>query len=458
MLTKEANELLTRVSPGTPMGKVFRRFWLPALLVEELEMPDSPPVRLRLLCEDLVAFRDTSGRVGIIEAYCSHRLAPLFFGRNEENGLRCAYHGWKFDVEGNCIDMPNVDTERDLSNLRKRCSLTAYPTREAGGVVWVYMGLRDQMPELPHFEWTTVPKAQRYVSRWIQRTNWAQGMEGEIDTSHISFLHKEMKPGDATAIIGAAALDGAPQITLKETDYGFTYGARRDISGQKHWRMTHWLAPMFSLIPHAPGDFKSCGGRAWVPIDDNNTTTFSYAYRIDRAYTEDEIKTYQSGSLFPPRIQKGTVELPNGHVIDKFVPLAHKGNDYLIDREMQRTVNFSGIWGANEQDRALQESMRSAGPEARGIVDRTREHPVNSDVAVVTARRILLRVAQELKDGIEPSYPAKPGAYGVRAISKVGSISEFDDFMRHYQKEILAPSGDSPPAAPAPDRKSASVK
>ncbi len=438
MMTRQANERLTRVGPGTSMGTAFRRFWLPALLSAEIAAPDSPPIRLRILCENLIAFRDSSGRVGVIDAYCSHRLAPLFFGRNENDGIRCPYHGWKFDVDGNCVDMPNLEADHDATNLRKRCGITAYPTREEGGMVWVYMGPADRMPEFPHFEWTTVPSSQRYVSRWLQRTNWAQGMEGEIDTAHISWLHREMKPGDVKATIGAGSEDGAPKITVKETEYGFTYGARRKLAGQNHWRMTHWLAPMFSLIPHAPGDFNSCGGRAWVPIDDRNVTTFSYAYRLDRPYTAEEIKSYESGVLFPPRMQKGKFEFPDGHVIDTFLPTANKDNDYLIDRETQRTVNFSGIRGANEQDRALQESMRSSDPEASGIVDRTREHLVSSDAAVATARRILLELAQDVEDGKEPAFPARASAYGVRAISKVGDVDNFDDFMRLHENEIRA--------------------
>ena len=143
MLSVDDNEMLTRVGSGTPMGELFRRFWLPALTTTEIPDRNGPPVRVRLLGEDLLAFRDSDGRVGIIGAHCPHRRAPLFFGRNEESGIRCAYHGWKFDVEGTCVDMPNEPPERQF---KQRITQLAYPTREQGGVIWVFMGPAAVMP------------------------------------------------------------------------------------------------------------------------------------------------------------------------------------------------------------------------------------------------------------------------------------------------------------------------
>lgn len=442
MLTAKLNEILTRVGPGTPMGKVFRRFWLPALLSSEIA-PDSTPVRLRILCEDLVAFRDSDGKVGIIEAYCSHRLAPLFFGRNEECGLRCPYHGWKFNVEGKCVDMPNVPSGSS-ERIRERCSIGAYPTREAGGVVWIYMGPKELTPPLPAFEWMSLPPEQRHVSRWIQRTNYCAGMEGEIDSTHISFLHKDFDNSKSLLAGTGAELadDGAAKLTLRETDYGFMYGAMRNAVDAKFWRMTHWLAPMFSLVALTPGDYVGAGGRAWVPIDDDHTMSFSYWFRVDRPLGP-EYDILESGAVFPPRMEPGRFTLPDGTVIDTFLPLANRENDFLIDREMQRNVNFSGIWGANEQDRALQESMPSIGREHPGIVDRSREHLMASDVAVVTARNTLIRMAQDIERGIEPSYPQQAGSCAVRAITKLCEIDDFDRFVDAYRDEIQAPAYDT---------------
>src|SRR4051812_6842708 len=190
MLSHADNEYLCRVGPGTPMGTLLRRFWMPALIASEVPEPDCPPFRFTLLTEKLVAFRDSAGRVGVVAENCPHRGASLFFGRNEEEGLRCVYHGWKFDAAGACVDMPNEPPE---SNFKHKVKVTAYPTEEAGDVVWVYMGPLEHKPELPRPEWTLVPPEQRKVTRYIQENNWAQGLEGGIDSSHASFLHANVE-------------------------------------------------------------------------------------------------------------------------------------------------------------------------------------------------------------------------------------------------------------------------
>lgn len=440
MLSHDDNELLTRVGPGTPMGNLFRRFWLPAVLSREV-VADSPPVRLRILGEDLVAFRDTNGEVGIVDAYCSHRRAPLFFGRNEECGIRCAYHGWKFDKNGACMETPNVSAERDTPQTRKRLAIKAYPARDAGGLVWVYMGPAERTPTLPSFEWIDLEPESRHLSRWIQRTNFMQGVEGEIDSSHISFLHKDFEFEDDNAVHRAKDLasDGAVTLSMKETDFGFFYGARRDLDGKKFWRVTNWLLPTYSLIPKAPSsEFTHGGGRIWVPIDDHHTNCFSVNFRIDAPLTAEENEVFNSGQFFPPRITAGKFKLPDGTFIDTFLPVANRENDYLVDREMQRVRNFTGIHGANEQDRSLQESMGCGGAGA-GIVDRTREHLVASDLAIVTARRRLIRLAKELQSGIEPEIPGNGDAYAVRSISQITDISEFDEFIEKFGDQMRSP-------------------
>jgi phenylpropionate dioxygenase-like ring-hydroxylating dioxygenase large terminal subunit len=432
MLSPEGNEILTRVGRGTPMGELFRRFWLPALLTRELTV-DGTPVRLRILGEDLVAFRDSNGRVGIVGAHCPHKGAPLFFGRNEECGLRCVYHGWKFDVDGQCVDLPNVPDARDNARLKQSMAIAAYPTREAGTVIWIYMGAADRIPAFPALEWTETPDSHVYVSRWLQRSNWAQGMEGEIDSSHISYLHRTNDAPNPRLTTGLME-DRSPILTLRDTDCGFVYGSRRNYSGQFYWRVTQWLAPMYSCIPGAPnGPFRG-SGRAWVPIDDYNTTTFGFAYHVEHEMTKEEIAELETGWFFPPRIQPGVFELPHGYRIDTFLPTANKDNDYLIDRTMQKTVNFTGIWGVNEQDRALQESTPSV-PGGVGIADRSREHLVSSDLSVVTARRKLIRMALDLQEGKDP-YPSSHGeGYAVRAISKFSPIADFDELMREHAAE-----------------------
>jgi len=438
MLSHEDNERLCRTGAGTPMGNLFRRFWLPAMLSSEAPAPDSPPRRLRILGEDLVGFRDSAGRIGIISAYCPHKLAQLFWGRNEECGLRCPYHGWKFDVDGNCVDLPNVE---NAQNVKRKMGVTAYPTREAGGVVWVYMGPTDRMPELPGLEWTGLPESQVKVHRWLQCTNWAQGMEGEIDTSHVSFLHRHHSPDFAlppelTSYGPPAPVDGAPEITLKETGYGFVYGARRKTMAEDEyfWRLTQWLAPMYSLIANHRYPRT---GRAWVPVDDYNVMTFGYCFHAERDLSEIEMQKLEEGSFFPPRLRPGSWRLDDGYIIDAWLPMANAGNDFLIDRDIQKSGNYTGIYGTNEQDRAIQESLLSIpGVRQGGLVDRSRERLVASDVPVITARKILLKLARDLEAGIEPPQPGDSDLYKVRAIAALSQHDDFEAFLSAHRRDI----------------------
>ena len=430
MLSKEENQLLTQTAPGTPMGELFRRFWLPALIPNELPEPDCPPVRLRILHEDLVAFRDTNGKVGILDALCPHRLAPLFFARNEECGLRCVYHGWKFDVDGNCVEMAN---EPPTSNFRDKVKIKVYPVEEWGGLIWVYMGPPHLKPELPQFEWARVPETHRHLARWLQTTNWAQGMEGEIDTSHISFLHRWMDMSQAPQRRNAqrafTIVDGAPVLTLHQTDYGFVYGARRNTgNGDYYWRVTQWLYPMWSVIAASTWPV---GGRAWVPIDDENTNVFGYNYNPEAPLTEEQVEMIESGRAFPPRTTREKHMLADGTVIDHNVGVANKTNDFLIDRAMQRTVNFTGIWGVNEQDRGLQEGMGR-------IVDRSREHLGTADQATIAGRRALLRMARDLQEGIEPAIAHQGDKYRVRSLDIVSPEGDFNKFIEFHADEAKA--------------------
>src|SRR5215467_5397805 len=187
MLRKEQNDLLTQTGPGTPGGRLFRSYWIPALLSSELPENDCPPVRVKLLSERLIAFRDTQGRLGLMDEFCAHRGVSLWFGRNEENGIRCPYHGWKYDVTGQCIEVPSEPAE---SGFCQKIKLKAYPCVELGGVIWAYMGPPAEQPPLPSFEWVNLPTKHRYLSKRWQESNYLQAMEGGIDSSHVSFLHR----------------------------------------------------------------------------------------------------------------------------------------------------------------------------------------------------------------------------------------------------------------------------
>lgn len=439
MLSREDNDRLCRTGRGTPMGELFRRFWLPAMLSAEVAEEDGAPRRLRILGEDLVGFRDTQGQVGIIDAYCPHKLAQLFWGRNEDCGLRCPYHGWKFDVQGNCVDLPNVE---NAENTKRKMGIKGYPTREAGGIVWIYMGPPDKMPELPALEWTTLPASHVSQHRWLQRTNWSQGMEGEIDTSHVSFLHRHMEPEfslppEFTSYGPPAPVDGAPQITLQETDYGFVYGSRRRTLDENafFWRVTQWLVPMFSLIPNHRYPRT---GRAWVPVDDYNVMTFGYCFNAERPFTDEERAILEKGNFFPPRLTPGVGRLDDGYLIDTWLPVANAGNDFLIDRDIQKHGTYTGIFGTNEQDRCIQESLLSVpGVRPGGLVDRSRERLVASDVPVITARKILLKLARDMENGIEPPQAGNPELYKVRALAGLSQEAQFANFLAARRAEIM---------------------
>src|SRR5918911_3669291 len=271
MLSAQDNALITQTDKGTPMGDLFRRFWLPVLLPEEVPEPDCPPIRLKIMGEYLVAFRDTTGRVGLVEAFCPHRRAPLFYGRNEEHGLRCVYHGWKFDVEGQCVDMPSEPPESDFKD---RLRIKAYPTYETGGMIWIYMGPPEHQPARPpELPFTLVPEQERRGLKFLVEANWLQCLEGELDTAHVSFLHQTFGD-DGTGIQSLVRSDGYtndrhPRLFALDTDYGFVYGGRRaQAAGDFYWRITQFLLPFSALIPLASG--YTGGATIWMPIDDNH--------------------------------------------------------------------------------------------------------------------------------------------------------------------------------------------
>jgi phthalate 4,5-dioxygenase oxygenase subunit len=425
MLSEKDNALLTRVGPGTPMGELFRRYWLPCVTSAELPAPDCPPVRLRLLGEDLIAFRDSKGKVGILEAYCPHRRANLFWGRNEECGLRCVYHGWKFDVQGRCVDMPSEPAE---STFKDKVRTKAYPAHDRAGFVWVYMGPPGREPELPQYEWTIGPDSYRVTRRWFQDSNWFQSVEGDVDTSHVSFLHRwfdtDAAPATPQFVPGYrkyVALDGAPRLTVKETPYGFVYGGRRTIAADRYyWRLTHWLAPSASQIPGS----SSRSARILVPIDDYTTYSCSTFYNTERPLTEAETGVIRARGR--SQADSRPIRLRDGYVIDCWAPERNRDNDYLIDRELQKTTNFSGIAsGALDEDRAMTETMAP-------IVDRTKEHLGTTDVAIIAARRRLLRMLRDLERGVEPPGLRNGELLTTRSLDVITPHADFDTVLAEY--------------------------
>jgi len=404
MLSPEENDLLTRVGPGTPMGNLLRSFWMPFALAAEVPSPDSDPLRVRLLDEDLVAFRDSNGTVGLIQNNCPHRGASLFFGRNEEAGIRCVYHGWKFNVTGACIDMPNEPAESDF---RSRVSATVYPTREHGGVLWAYLGATDRLPGLPELEWTRVPASHRYVTKRIQSCSYLQNLEGEVDSSHVSFLHSRFAP-DAYANTQALSLpdymarDRAPRFYVQATPYGLQIAARREAEADSYyWRITQFLMPAYTMIPAPPGGPISWTGA--TPIDDGQMMGFTVTWHPDRPLTEQEVAEIESWTGVHTEVDART-----------FKPVRNKDNDYLLDRALQRSrASYTGIRGIREEDLAVQESMGR-------IFDRSSEHLGSADLAVIATRRRLLSAVGALAErGSVPYETEHPETYRVRSAALV---------------------------------------
>jgi len=387
MLTKQENKLLTEVGPGTPLGEVMRCYWLPACLSDEIAKPDSAPIRVKLLGEELVAFRNSDGRAGLLEEYCPHRLASLFLGRNEENGLRCVYHGWKFDIDGNCTDMPNEPPE---SRFKEKVSIRSYPTVELGGVVWAFLGPRPKMPGLPDMEWLRAPAAYRNVSVTHEFCNYLQAIEGGIDTVHSSFLHNN----DLSDVAHFKRIGQAPRLEVERTPYGFRYAGIRDIGEKGQYvRIYHFVLPFHQFrsaqvnYERGKGSRKAIPqirGHMWVPMDDENTLIFNWIFAIeqDKAFSRNDAEKYEAGA-------------GRGLGGETRVRSRTRANDWLIDREIQRTQTYSGIQGVNTQDLAVQESMGA-------IVDRSREHLGTTDKAIIELRRLLLAAIEDRKSGVEP--------------------------------------------------------
>ncbi|OLT12426.1 hypothetical protein BJF78_04330 [Pseudonocardia sp. CNS-139] len=406
MLSAEDNTLLTRTGRGTPMGELLRRFWVPALLSSEVPEPDGAPVRVRILGEDLVAFRDTRGRVGLLDAYCPHRGAPLFFGRNEECGLRCAYHGWKFDLDGRCLDMPNEPPE---STFRHRVRTTAYPTREAGGLVWAYLGPPGPRPQMPGLEWLAVPASHVHVDKYLVESNYLQALEGDHDSSHASILHSTLENSITDEWLAARTrfnrahmADKAPRLFVVDTDYGLMTGARRNAGdGLYLWRLVSWLVPFYSLIAQEPGNSLILNVR--VPVDDDNSWFYRVHYHPLRPLAADERAALTAIGSVNAEVIPGT-----------FRCVENLDNDYLIDREQQRTRTFSGIRSIPAQDRAVSERMAPV-PGHPGIADRSREHLGSADATIIRIRRLLLRAVRDLQAGTAPAAAADGARYRVRA-------------------------------------------
>lgn len=402
MLSHQDNELITRVGPGTPMGQLMREYWVPALLSRELPAPDSDPLRVLLLGEQLIAFRDSNNKVGLIANNCPHRGASLFFGRNEEAGLRCVYHGWKFDTVGNCSDMPNEPAESDF---KAKVKAQAYPTQERGGVVWAYLGPRPTPPPLPDLEGNMGAESADWIMPMQLEANWLQVMEGDIDTVHASLLHYgSLRPEDQPqgTFSEYQLRQRSARFEVIDTEGGVAYGAYRPAGpGELYWRIAQWIFPFYTMAP--PGVLGIGGGNfARVPMDDTHTLSFFMTSGFRRRTTANNLP--RPGS----NLQPNTTDWHG-----RFRTIMNGDNDFMIDRDVQRknegVAGYTGIQNIGMQDAAMTWSM---GP----IMDRSKERLGSSDAAVIRVRRRLIAAAQALeKYGTAPPGVDDPSAYRVRS-------------------------------------------
>jgi phthalate 4,5-dioxygenase oxygenase subunit len=397
MLTREENELLCRVGPETPMGQMLRRYWMPAMLSSELPERDGEPKRVRLLGEDLVAFRDTNGRVGVLDEYCPHRGASLGLARNEDCALTCIYHGWKIDVSGNVLDTP---AEPEESDFRNRIKATAYATREQAGLIWVYMGPPGTEPQFPAFAWTAMPDTHVSIIKVENQCNWLQALEGVLDSAHVSFLHStEIAPvqgADSSAnarntytsggdvIMHAPTLDRRPRFEVEDTPYGYWYSATRrpvvDPDRNKYVRTTHYVTPFWGLFPPPAGTGNM---QAFVPVDNEHTYFVYIQYSLE-------------GPLDKRKLQEIAGTVPGIGIDENFRLLHGKRENWGQNRSvMKGGRSWTGLSGINIQDFVVQESMGT-------MYDRRKEHLGVSDVAVIRMRRVLLDSLERFQQGQPP--------------------------------------------------------
>jgi phthalate 4,5-dioxygenase len=412
-MTPMDNEILCRVERSAPMGQLMRQHWLPACMSEEVANPDGTPVRSRLLGEDMVIFRDSRGRLGALGEFCPHRGASLFFGRNEECGLRCLYHGWKFDVEGNVMDMPSEPAD---ARMRKSVKHKSYPVREAGGFVWVWMGPADKMRELESPAWAPSASTKISIVKMHAACNWAQVLEGSIDSAHSSSLHSTNMP--AADVKGSTATDTAwlrpsvdksPRLQIQLTSWGFRYAALRtpiqNPDTHHYVRTTLFIAPFTVLIP--PNDQYNLA-QMLVPIDDVNCMFYWIAWHENKGIAQDTWRKFCAAEV--------GVDLD-----DNFRKLRNSANNYRQDRAAMKAGDFTGISGIPTQDMAMWESM---GP----IADRSRDRLGSSDLAIVQFRRQMVAAAKKVRDGESAIGTTEPRVPHVHLASFEGVVEKTVDW------------------------------
>ena len=408
MLSREDNETLVRVGPGTPMGQLMRRPWIPFLPAADLAI-DGQPQRVKLLGEQLLAFRDSEGRIGLVDHACPHRGAPLVFARNEQCGLRCVYHGWKFGTDGRIQETPAEPAD---SRMKNNLRIKSYPCRERNGIAWAYMGPEAaDPPPLPELEWNMVPAENVHVSFRVQECNWLQAVEGEIDSAHAAILHGRI---DSQGAISdwVAKKDLRPAFEVRRQPFGLSIASRRVLDEDTYyWRVNQFLLPFYTLVP-PQSQYPELSGHAWVPLDDENTLCIMFSYHPSqplypksRALFEQGHAGRETGHASQQAFAPRPPTEPYARYWTKFSP----ANAFQFNYDAQTKTWFSGLPGLWVQDAACQSGVAP-------IYDRSQEHLGVSDTGVVSARRLLLDLVRAAPQAAVAA-PTEPEAWMARAVS-----------------------------------------
>lgn len=434
------NEALTRVGPGTLMGNLMRQYWLPALRSDELEAGGAP-VRLLLLGEKLIAYRSPNGDVGVMDHRCPHRNASLFFGRNEEGGMRCVYHGWQFDVSGQCVDVPNIP---DGEAFKSKVKTTAYKAFEKHGVVWVYMGDQSRVPPTPGIEVLNAEDGEIELAFALRECNFLQCLEGDIDTSHLAFLHVgNVQPEqlDSTDPMKYVVGNRRPELEVSDAPWGTTYCAFKTTESDGNYlRFANFMFPFWSQVPQ--GDFETnLFSRAWVPMDDTHTMSITITWK-KRPPTFRPMKDgSELPGVAPLQLLPNTTDW-----FGRFRTVQNLANDFLIDREAQRENRiYTGIENIGVQDQAMTDSMGA-------ITDRSREHLSHSDIMIARTRRRLLRAARDLENnGTPPPGVNDPFVYHLARSGEVvvGKVEDWQEVYESLLKDAVRISEDQQKAGAA---------
>jgi phthalate 4,5-dioxygenase oxygenase subunit len=410
MLSHEDNDKLTRVGPGTPMGALMRLYWIPFLPSADLAV-DGQPQRVRLLGEELLAFKDTQGRIGLVDHACPHRGAPLVFARNEDCGLRCIYHGWKFGTDGQVMDMPAEPAD---SRLKERVRIKSYVCRERNGIAWTYMGPdQDHPPPLPNIEWNLVPQENVHVSFRVQECNWLQAVEGEIDSAHAAILHGRI---DAQGAISewVAKRDLRPKFECQRQDFGMSIASRRVLDENTHyWRVNQFLLPFWTLVP-PQSKYPELSGHAWVPLDDQHTLCIMFSYTPAQPFYEKTRKVFVEGHMGRETghpSENAYCPRPATQPYAKYWTKFNNETSFHFNYDAQTKTWFSGLPGLWVQDAACQSGVAP-------IYDRSQEHLGVSDTGIAMTRRLLLDSLRKMAaDGTKPPRHDDPDLFMVRAVS-----------------------------------------